>query len=146
MPASVICLLCVLLIAGSPSDPQVLQSEWERLLGALKAGIELYAEKHPGKYPTIMIDEPTTLFPKSPFTPYSMSDPVDVLKRTILSDLTNSAVIYGVDHARMGACAKFMFASSSAAMSVILSMSLDICICTEVVVISGSSISAQLTD
>jgi hypothetical protein len=102
----------------------ILESNWCRARKALQGGIEMYLDKHPGTFPTIVIDEPTSLFPASNLDSDSPLSSIETLKRQILEDMIKMAVTYasGVDDKAKGRCARFIFSTSSTTGSALLSM------------------------
>jgi hypothetical protein len=101
----------------------VLQSDWSRARNALRDGIDMYLDKHPRHFPTIIIDEPTLLFPASNIAIDADSplSSIEKLKSQILGDLAKMAVVYGVDNEAKGRCARFIFSTSSATVGALLS-------------------------
>ncbi len=97
----------------------ILQSEWTRAYYALRGALKLYHERHPDSYATIVIDEPTACLPSSlsGLADMQRGEGADKLKLSILSDLAVMAVYFACDYPT----ARFMFASSSAAINVLTS-------------------------
>ena len=100
------------------SDPAaevfILQSIWNRSITALRRALELYRERHPGTYATIIIDEPTACMPFA----YSASKTVSTLQARIINDLATIAVYFGCDIKT----AQFVFSSSSPAIRFLTGM------------------------
>lgn len=87
----------------------LLRTEWDRSFQALSDALTMYREKHHhrGEFATIVIDEPTTCFPRA----LSMPETQSKLARIILADLAWLGVHHGCDKQT----ARVIYASSSAA-------------------------------
>ena len=101
--------------SGSNPSASFLRSSWDRSFQALSNALMMYREKHPDEFATIVIDEPTTCFPRA----LSMPETQSKLARIIVDDLAWLGVHHGCDQQT----ARVIYASSSAAVGS-LSMSL----------------------
>jgi hypothetical protein len=88
----------------------------------------MYLDANPNKYPTIIFDEPTMLFPASNLESQSQLSSIEELKSEILGDLATMAVVYGIDNEHRRRCARFIFSTSSATVGALLSTRFDLTI------------------